>query len=72
MTPAELRARAYAAQALIDDPTLRQGWQQIEDELRAEWEACWFPYKRNRIWSHLRHLRALRTRLASFAGQARD
>lgn len=72
MTPEELRARAYAAQAMLDDPTLQQGWQQIEDELRSQWEACWLPRKRDRIWSQLRHLKALKTRLASFAAEARD
>lgn len=72
MTPAERRARAYAAQALMNDPTLTQGWEELENDLRAEWEACWFPYKRNRIWSQLRHIKALRQKLASYAGQARD
>lgn len=72
MNPAELRARSYAAQALISDETLQQGWQQIEDELRGEWERCWLPRKRDRLWTELRHLRALRRKLASFAGQHRD
>lgn len=72
MTPAERRSRAYAAQALMADPTLQQGWEELENDLRAEWEACWLPRKRDRIWTQLRHLRQLRQKLASFAGQARD
>lgn len=72
MTPEARRARAYAARALIEDPTLQQGWTEIENDLRAQWEACWWPRKRNRIWSELKHLRAMRQKLANFAGQARD
>lgn len=72
MKPEERRARAYAARALMDDPTLQQGWAEIENELRAQWEACWLPRKRDRLWNELRHLKGLRQKLASFAGHARD
>ena len=72
MRPEERRARAYAAQALMNDPTLQQGWEELENELRAEWEATLLPRKRDRIWTQLRHLKGLRRKLASFAGQHRD
>lgn len=72
MTPEQRRARAYAAKALMDDPTLQAGWADIENDIRAQWEACRFPRKRDRLWTELRHIRALRQKLASFAGQARD
>lgn len=72
MSPEARRARAYAAKALMEDETLQQGWEQLENELRAQWEACWLPRKRDRIWTELRHIRALRQKLASFAAQARD
>lgn len=72
MTPEERRARGYAAQALMNDPTLKEGWDELENELRAEWENCIFPRKRDRIWTELRHLVALRRKLAKFAGQARE
>lgn len=72
MTPEERRARAYAAQALIDDPTLRQGWEALENELREQWESCWLPRKRDRLWTELRHLKALRQKLAAYASHARD
>lgn len=72
MTPEQRRARSYAAFALMNDPTLIQGWDELENDLRAQWEASWFPYKRNRIWSQLRHLKQLRQKLASFAGQSRE
>lgn len=72
MTPEQRRARAYAAQALMSDPTLQEGWEHIENELRQQWEACWWPRKRNRIWADLRHLRQLRQRLSVFAGQTRE
>ena len=72
MRPEERRARAYAAQALIEDPTLQQGWKQLEDELRDQWERCIMPRKRDRIWAELRHVRGLRQKLASFAATARD
>lgn len=72
MRPEERRARGYAARALMDDPTLTQGWDELENDLRTQWEACWLPRKRDRIWTQLRHLRQLRQKLASFAAQARD
>ena len=72
MTPAERRGRAYAARALVDDPTLNNAFDDIEADIRTQWEACWLPRKRDRLWTELRTVRALRRRLASFAGQARD
>ena len=72
MRPEERRARAYAAHALMNDPTLHGGWDELANALRAQWEASWWPAKRNRIWSQLRHLKLLRQKLASFAGQSRD
>lgn len=68
MTPEQRKARAIAARALMDDATLQQGWAEIEADIRAQWEACWLPRKRDRLWTELRHLKALRQRLASFAG----
>lgn len=55
---------------MLDDPTLQAGWTEIEAELRGQWEACWLPRKRDRIWTELRHLRALRQKLAGYAAQA--
>lgn len=72
MTPAERRARAYAAQALLNDPTHKEAWDWIENELRASWEASLWPRTRNRIWAELRAVRKLRQNIASFAAQARD
>lgn len=56
----------------MDDVTLQDGWKQIEDDLRSQWERCILPRKRDRIWTELKHLRALRGKLASFAGQSRE
>jgi hypothetical protein len=72
VTPEQRKARAYAARALIDDATIQSGWLEIENDIRAQWEACWLPRKRDRLWTELRHLRALRHKLATFAGHARD
>lgn len=72
MTPEQRRARAYAAQAMIADETLQAGWNEIENELRDKWERCPWPRIRDRYYHELKHIRALRGRLASFAGQARD
>lgn len=72
MTPEQRRARAYAAKALMDDATLKEGWDQLENDLREQWENCILPRRRDRIWSELKHLRGLRGKLATFAGQARD
>jgi hypothetical protein len=70
VTPEQRRARAYAAQALLDDLTLKAAWIEIENDIRAQWEACWLPRKRDRLWSELKHLKALRQKLATFAGHA--
>ena len=72
MTPEQRRARSYAAKALMEDQTLQDGWAQIEDDLRRDWERCILPRRRDRIWNELKHLRALRGKLATFAGQVRD
>jgi hypothetical protein len=68
MTPEKRRQRAVAAQALIADETIKAGWVEIENEIRAQWEACLLPRKRDRLWTELRHLKALRHRLATYAG----
>lgn len=68
LTPEARRARAYAAKALLHDDTMIEGWTEIENELRAEWEKSILPRRRDRIWSQLRHLKALRHRLATYAG----
>lgn len=78
MTPAERRARGYAAKALMDDPTLKAAFDEIENDLRSQWEntgawGAWFSArKRERLWIELRTVKALRQKLASFAGHARD
>lgn len=72
MTPEQRRARAYAAKALMEDPTLQQAWNDLENDLRAQWEASLWPRKRDRIWAELKHLRGLRGKLAAYAGQHRD
>lgn len=70
MSPEQRRARAYAARAMLEDQTLMSGWAELEDELRAQWEACRFPRKRDRIWTELKQLKALKQKLAVFAGDA--
>lgn len=78
MNQQERRARAYAAQALIADPTLQSGWDELEADLIAEWakptgyDDPRAQDKRESIWRELQGLRKLRQRLASFAAQARD
>ena len=70
MSPEDRRMRGVAAEALLKDETIQQGWAEIEADLRSQWEACWLPRKRDRIWNELRHLKALRQRLATYAGHA--
>ena len=79
MTPAAIRARAYAAQALMNDETLKAGLDEIEAEIITKWEragptwGAWFSHRRReRLWIELRTVKALRQKLASFAAQARD
>ena len=70
MSPEQRRMRGVAAESLLKDETLQQGWAEIEADLRAQWEACWLPRKRDRIWTELRHLKALRARLAQYTSHA--
>lgn len=79
MTPEARRARAYAAKALIGDETVNAAFDEIEGDIRREWEGCgatWGSWlwtrKRDRLWIELRTVQALRRKLASFAGHARD
>jgi hypothetical protein len=70
VTEAQRKARGIAAAALLNDQTIQEAWVELENELRAQWEACWLPRKRDRLWNELRHVRALRKKLASYAGHA--
>jgi hypothetical protein len=70
VTPEARRMRGVAAQALLNDETISNGWTDIENDLRAQWEACWLPRKRDRLWAELRTLKALRAKLASYASHA--
>lgn len=70
MKPEHRRARGIAAQAILNDATIQAAWSDIEDDLRKQWEACWLPRKRDRIWNELRHLKALRAKLASYTSHA--
>lgn len=70
MTPEQRRTRGVAANAIINDATIMLAWQEIENDLRAQWEACWLPRKRDRIWNELKHLKALRQRLVSYTSHA--
>ncbi len=72
MTPEQRRARGYAARAILDDATIQDGWAELEDGIREQWESCWLPRRRDRLWNELRHIKALRRKLAAFAGHARD
>lgn len=77
MTPEQRRARGIAARVLIDDQTINDAFDEIENDIRTAWEnsstswGAWFTRrKRERLWIELRTVKALRQRLASFAGQA--
>ncbi len=78
MTPEQRRARGYAAQALIDDPTLQEAWKAIEDDLITEWKKpTGFNDERAQaaregVWREIQTLGKLRQRLASFVGSSRD
>ena len=72
MTPGDRRLRGYAAKVLVEDETLKAAWDDLENDIRAQWEACWLPRKRDRLWTELRTIRALRSRLAGYARWAKD
>lgn len=78
MSPDQLKARSYAAKALIDDPTLNEAWKSIEAELIEEWSKP-LPWgdtqataKREAIYAELQMLRRIRQKLSSFAATKRD
>jgi hypothetical protein len=70
VTPEQRRARGIAAEVLLNDDTIKAAWAELENDLRSQWESCWLPRKRDRIWSQLNHVRALRAKLASYASHA--
>lgn len=70
MTPEQRKQRGIAAHALLNDATIQAAWAELENELREQWETSWLPRKRDRIWNELKHLKALRSKLASYAGHA--
>jgi hypothetical protein len=70
VTEHDRRARGIAANALLNDETLQAAWAELENDLRAQWEGSILPRTRNRIWSQLRHLKALRQKLGTYAGHA--
>jgi hypothetical protein len=70
VTPEQRRARGIAARLLAEDPTINDAWDELENELRAKWEASWLPRTRDRLWSELRHVRNLRAKLATYAAHA--
>lgn len=70
MTPEQRKSRGIAARALLGDDTIREGWAEIENSIRDEWENCILPRKRDRLWAELRHIKRLRHRLAIYAGHA--
>ncbi len=70
MTPEQRRARGIAAQCLLEDETLKGAWVELENDLRSQWEACWLPRKRDRIWAELKTIKGLRAKLASYASHA--
>lgn len=75
MSPAERRARGFAAKALLNDPTIIGAIDEIENDIRSEWERTtgwWQTRKRERLAVELRWMKSIRQRLASFAGQSRD
>lgn len=70
MTPEQRRARGIAARSLANDATLNEAWDEIENELREKWEKCIFPRVRDRYWTELKHIRAMRQKLATYASHA--
>ena len=70
MTPEKRRARGIAAQAILNDATLQDAWAELENDLRDQWEACLLPRKRDRIWNELKHVRALKVKLAQYSSHA--
>jgi hypothetical protein len=79
MTPEQRRARAYAAKALLDDETIKEGWALIEKDILDAWINSgggwgkWFAQRRReRLWIELRAVKQLRQYLANFAAQGRE
>jgi len=70
VTPEQRRARGIATRILIDDPNVKEAFDQIEADVMAQWgRTVWWP-KQRRLWHDLQAVRRLRQTLASFAAQS--
>lgn len=70
MTPEQRRARGIASRILVDDPNVKDAFEQIEADIVAQWGRSWWPIKQKRLWHDLQAVRRLRQTLASFAAQS--
>jgi len=78
MRPEERAARGFAAKALLDDPTIKEAFDEIEAEIIEQWRnsssrwGAWFTHrKRERLWIELRTIMELRRKLAGYAAHAK-
>lgn len=70
MSPEQRRARGIGTKVLINDPNVKDAFDQIEASIMAEWGRSWWPIKQRRLWHDLQAVRRLRQTLASFAAQS--
>lgn len=70
MTPEQRRARGITAKALLADENVQAALAEIEQDIIAEWRKTPWFWRQKAKWNELRGLERLKSRLATYAGQA--
>lgn len=70
MTPSERQARGARIKELLSSEDVQAALESVEDDIISEWRKTVWPWRQRMKWNELRGLERLRTRLASYAGQA--
>jgi hypothetical protein len=70
MNQQERAARGIRARELLNSAEVQAAFAEVEAEIIGEWRKTVWPWRQRMKWNELRGLERLRSRLASYAGQA--
>lgn len=70
MNKAQRAARGVRVKQFLEDEDLQLALAEVEAEITAEWRRTPWFWRQRMKWHELRGLDRLRSRLASYAGQA--
>lgn len=70
MTPNERAARGARVKELLEHEDVQAALADIEQDIITEWRKTPWWWRQRMKWNELRGLERLRSRLASYAGQA--